>query len=546
MTCLLAGLVACASLAPTVPPLHFTDVTAGSGVDMTMTSGRFPLTQILEVKGGGLGLIDYDNDGDWDLFAPNGATLDDPWHGPGGRLFENVSGDGAGIRFRDATASAGLSFDRWGMGVAVGDVDGDGFDDLFVACFGPNALLRNRGDGTFEDATATSGIEGDAWTTGCAFGDIDADGDLDLYVVNYVKFDPAHPPAGGRFKSADVFGGPRGMGAWDDVLYENQGDGTFRDITAEAGCRVAEARYGLGAVILDLTGDGLQDIFVGNDSDPNFLFVNRGDGTFEERGMISGLAANMDGINQATMGIGIADVDGNGLPDVFSTNFSSDTNTLHVNLDGEFFDERTQQYGLGMVSRTYLGWACAFEDFDQDGDEDLLIVNGHVYSEATPETMDSAFRQTPLLFERVGDRFEMVEGDRAGGWLAEAHVDRSMVVGDLDGDGDVDAVIAELNGPLRVIENDGEGKGSWLIVELRGHGGNRHGLGAMVEVRAGESVRRRWIAGGMGFQSAFAPAAHFGLGEDGGPVDVTVAWPDGMRESLEGVAINRRVVVEQE
>lgn len=536
--------------APSAPPesslapLHFTDVTASSGIDLTLTSGTFPITQILEVKGGGLGLIDYDNDGLLDIFAPNGATLDDPGQGPGCRLYRNLGE----MRFEDVTESAGLSFDRWGMGVAVGDVDANGFDDLFVCAYGENALHLNRGDGTFEDATDASGISGDAWSTGCAFGDIDGDGDLDLYVVNYVRFDADDPPMGGQFKNEMVFGGPRGMAADHDVLYENRGDGTFVDVTESSGCLPEVARFGLGAVILDLDLDGDQDIFVGNDSDPNFLFVNRGDGTFEERGFFSGLAASMDGINQATMGIGVSDVDDNGLPDLFSTNFSSDTNTLHLNLDGEIFDDRTQQFGLGMVSRPFLGWACVFHDFDHDADEDLVIVNGHVYSQATRENMDSAFRQPMLLFERDGARFSLVEGDRAGACLQEPHVDRAMVAGDLDGDGDIDLAVGELNGPLRVIANDGEGKGHWLIVDLRERAGvgNRHAVGAMIELTGGAGVQRRWIVGGGSFQSASTQRAHFGLGDDARSVSLTITWPDGIAETMEGVEVNQHVVVQRD
>ena len=386
---------------PAQPPktIHLTDVTAQSGIDMILTSGQMPSREILEVNGGGLGLIDSDGDGDLDLFVANGATLDAPAHGPGSRLFRN---DGS-LRFEDVTDEAGIDLRRWAMGVAVGDYDGDGHDDLYVTCYGPNALLRNTGTGRFEDVAMGAGVAHAGWGTSCAFGDIDGDADLDLYVVNYIDFDVKKRPPRARYKDVEVMAGPHGLIAVHDVLYENQGDGTFRDITDDAGCRLSRPAYGLNTVIIDVDGDHRQDIFVGNDSLGNFLFRNLGDRKFKEIGMMSGIATNLDGGSQATMGIAIADLIGNGRPDIFTTNFSSDTNTLHLNLDGAFYDDRTRQFGLGLISRPFLGWACGFFDLDHDGDEDLIAFNGHVYPEATIEMMNSEYEQPPLLFARRED-----------------------------------------------------------------------------------------------------------------------------------------------
>lgn len=536
---LLLGLTPAAALAQPAAPrgaLRFTDVTAGSGVDFRMTSGGTPSREILEVNGGGVALFDYDGDGDLDLFLANGATLEAPRKGPGSRLYSN-RGDGT---FTDVSKKVGLALKHWAMGVAVGDYDGDGADDLYVTCYGPNVLLRNdvAGSGRLVDVTAAAGVGDRRWGTSAAFGDLDADGDLDLFVANYLEFDLQRPPAAAVFKGAPVMGGPAGLVSQPDVLYRNGGDGTYTNVTSEAGIVEPAGGYGLGVAIFDADADGKLDILVGNDSTSNSFHRNRGEMTFEDTGAISGLAANFDGATQATMGIAMADVDGNGRPDVFTTNFSSDTNTLHLNLDGRFFDDRTSQYGLGMVSWRYLGWGTGFYDFDLDGDEDLFIANGHVYPQAATHRIDSDYRQAPLLFRREGKRFRRDTG--AGSFLGETLAARSVAFGDLDGDGDVDLVLTSLNEPVRVLRNDAPGRDR-LVVETRRAGGSPQAPGAVVEVRVGDHVQRRWLGGGS-FQSADSPHAYFGL-PGTGTVQLTVTWPGGERVAYGAVPRNRRIVV---
>lgn len=544
----LLALVAAACTREAPPPqagsaragIVFADVTSTCGLDLVQTSGRTPATSLVEVKGGGLALVDFDNDGDLDVFVPNGAYVDAPNGGPGCRMFENQGG----AKFRDVTQTLGLDFHGFGMGTAVGDVDGDGFDDLYVAAFGPDVLLKNDGGKRFTDVTLASGLGDPRWSTAAAFGDVDGDQDLDLYVVNYVKFDPRAPYPGERFLGQPVFAGPVGKPCDADILYLNDGQGRFSDASASSGISQVTPSTGLGVLMLDFDGDSRLDIFVGNDSRPSFLFRNEGGGRFTDVAEACGLARNGDGAAQATMGIAIGDVNGDDKPDVFTTNFANDTNTLRVSAkEGLFFADRTSQFGLGQVSRTFLGWGTGFFDFDLDGDEDLIVFNGHVYPNATRETMDSTYRQLPLLFAREGGRFERVTGPSAGAWLAEEHAARGCAFGDLDLDGDVDIVVAGVNERVRVLEN--RAQGHWLAVELvdeRAGNANRHGLGAKVALTTERMTQVRWITGGGSYQAASTTLAHFGLPHAArGTLDVT--WLDGTKQRVEDVAGGQRLVV---
>lgn len=502
----------------------FVDVTESSGLDAVTISGTLPPTQILEVKGGGLALIDFDNDGDRDVFVPSGATLDDPANGPGARLFRN-DGD---LHFTDVTEGAGIDDGRWSFGVTVGDVDGDGLDDLFVARFGHDLLLRNLGDGRFEDVTEASGLDGDGWSTGAAFVDLDHDGDLDLAVTRYLVFDPANPPPPTQVRGFTTLNGPRGLEPLSDLIYENVsepgGAPKFKQYVGAGAFGELEPSYGLNLVAADFTGDGLVDLFVGNDSRANHFYRNEGDGLrFTECAMATGLATNMDGHAQATMGLAVADVNGDGLPDLFSSNFSSDTNTLHVSSPSGVFLDQTRAAGIGAPSRAQLGWAAGFYDFDNDGDEDLLVFNGHVYPQATLESFGSAWEQPALLMERVGDRFVPVKDT---GPLAIPRRSRSAVFDDLDGDGDIDIIATELNGPIRVFENRCN-TDDFITVDLN------NAIGATLHF---ESLTTPWKAtryatAGGPFQSNTTPLIHVGLPKDVTKIQLTIQWPNGQTQT---------------
>lgn len=528
-------------------PFSFTDVTESSGLSaFRQRNGNPDKPFIVDQIGGGVALLDYDRDGDLDAYLTNGSDLDGFPDGeaPRDALFQN---DGSG-RFRDVSVAAGIGDEQWTNGVAAPDVDGDGFPEVYLCNLGPNVLLHNRGDGTFADVTSTSGTGDASWSTGAAFFDADLDGDLDLYVANYLEFDRDFVPADEQlctYRGIMVAYGPRGLELAPDNFYRNDGTGVFAEDTRAAGMR-GDPAYGFQVLAFDFDLDGDTDVFVSNDSMENFFFVNDGKGRFADRGMQSGLAVNLYGQSQAGMGAAVGDYNGDGLSDIYVTNFAQDYNTLYRNDGGGFFTDVTGELRLSGPTMTSLGWSCGFVDFDSDGDDDVYVSNGHLYPQIDLFDFGTTYRQRNQVFEnRGGQRFVDVTLGSGAAW-EDAAVSRGGAVGDIDGDGDPDLLIGNIDGPPTLLRNDSPRAGAWISIRVVGEPGNRDAIGATLDVIAGERTQRKALGGQGGFLSASDPRLHFGLGPwDAGDVEAVVHWPGGVRERFEGLAIERHHELER-
>jgi len=491
---------------------------------------------ILETTGAGVAVLDFDSDGDNDVFLVNGTTLEtgESDGAPLSRLYRNDDG-----KFVDVAAKAGLVRRGWGQGACVGDYDNDGNPDLAVGYFSGPTLYRNLGDGRFNDATTVSGLASNKrWAAGCAFLDYDNDGNLDLFFSSYVDLDLATTPKPGEspecnWKGIDVMCGPRGLPRARNTLYRNLGDGRFEDVSESAGILKPGGRFGLGVVAADFTNDGWTDLYVACDMTPSLLYVNQGDGTFDEVGSISGTAFNVDGQLQAGMGVSVADYDGNGFLDIVKTNFSGDLPSLYNNEDGVFFEDISAAAGLG--KNQLLGWGVLFHDFDADGRPDVLMAHGHVYPEVDQAAIGESYRQPAILYRNLGDgRFADVSA-ASGPALKVARPARGMALGDLTGDGRPEVVISTVNDLPAVLENTGT-PGAFLRLELEGVETNRNAIGARVEVETAGRTQIQDVLGGGSYFSQSEFALYFGLGSLKSVERVTVKWSRAGAQTFKAVA----------
>ena len=519
---------------------NFTDVAEKAGLTMTNVFGGVETKKyIIETTGTGVAILDYDNDGWPDIFIVNGTRLEGfpAGQAPTSHLYHN-NHDGT---FTDVTTKAGLAATGWGQGVCVGDYDNDGWDDLYVTYYGKNRLYHNH-NGVFTEEAEKSGVAGSgkAWGSGCAFVDYDRDGHLDLIVANYVDFDLSNAPGPGErascmWKGVAVMCGPRGLPGAKNILYHNRGDGTFEDVTTKAHIDRTDGHYSLGVTTLDFDDDGWPDIYVACDSTPSILYHNNHDGTFTDVAVSAGAAFNEDGREQAGMGTTVADYDGDGRPDIFKTNFSDDTSTLYHNNGDGTFDDATVRAGLGLHTQ-YLGWGAVFFDFDNDGWPDLILVNGHVYPEVDKYHLGSSYQEPRILYHNNGNGTFTDISAAAGPGITTAASSRGMAVGDLWNDGNLSAVISNMNARPSLLVNQVRSPNHWIGIKTVGTRSNRDGIGARVTIKPGKRTLIDEVRSGGSYISNNDMRLHFGLGSATKIDYVEIRWPSGLVERFDNLA----------
>jgi hypothetical protein len=526
---------------------HFVDVAPSAGLQAPVIYGGIDSKKyILEATGCGCAFIDYDNDGWVDIFLLSGTRLTGDPPGATNRLYKN-NRDGT---FTDVTEKAGLKETGWASSICIGDYNNDGYEDIFCTYYGQNHLYRNNGDGTFADVTKSAGLWNDQprWGAGCSFLDYNRDSNLDLFVSNYVRFSLEHAPVPGEnvncnWKGVPVECGPRGLPTGLHSLYRNNGDGTFTDVSKQAGIAAATESYGMTVVAADLDEDGWIDILVACDSTPSLLFMNNHDGTFREEGVLRGIALSDDGVEQAGMGVGVGDYDLDGHLDLFKTHFVEDANGLYHNGGKGNFDDVTRSSRLAVETR-YICWGAGIVDLDNDGYPDLFMVTGNVYPEVERKLPQFANKTPRAVFRNLGNgTFEELD-EQAGPGITERHCSRGCAFGDFDNDGDLDVLILNLNEPPSLLRNDVRGQQNWIKVKLEGVKSNRSAIGARVLAHYGGKVQAQAALSQSSFYSCNDTRLHFGLGTFGS-VDIEVLWPNGLHERFRNVKANQLVTLRE-
>jgi enediyne biosynthesis protein E4 len=535
--------------------VSFLDVARDSGLNAkTIFGGEHKNKYLLETTGCGVAFYDYDNDGWLDIFLVNGSRLEGFHSGqePVSHLFKN-NRDGT---FTDVTIKAGVAHAGWGQGVCIGDYDNDGYDDLFVTYFGKNVLYHNNGDGTFTDVSGKAGVAGTKtrWGTGCAFVDYDRDGKLDLFVANYIDLDLATAPVPESgpclYKGVMVACGPPGLKGGNNILYRNNGDGTFTDVSESSGILQANGTFGLGVLTGDFDNDGWPDIYVANDSTASALYQNKKNGKFEDIGVEAGCVLSPDGKPQAGMGVSAADYDLDGNLDIVKTNFAGDTPSLYRNRGGANFEDATFPAGLGLHTQ-YLGWGCGFLDMDNDGWTDILLCNGHVYPEVEQLKTEAGYAQPKILYRNLRNgRFEDVS-EQAGTGITLPVPSRGCAFGDFDNDGDIDMVVNTVNDYPQLLRCDSRLQNNWVKIKTIGTKSNRSGIGARLKCvsrppdEKTEHVQIDEVRSGGSYLSQNDLRIHFGLGRADKVELLEIRWPNGQIEQLKNLPVNQLIFVKE-
>jgi hypothetical protein len=536
-------------------PVIFADVSKESGIaSWSHVMGTLEKKYILDADGSGVGLIDYDNDGWLDIYLVNGSTfdaLDGKETSPHAALFHN-NHDGT---FTDVAQKAGVTNDRWGFGVAIGDFDNDGWPDIAVTNYGKNRLYRNNHDGTFTDVAEKAGITLGNWSSGVTWGDYDGDGQLDLFISGYLHFDRDKLPVSGgkvvgyarcKFRGAETMCGPRGLEGEPDHLFHNNGDGTFTDVSMKAGVNDPNKYYGFTSIFVDVNNDGRPDLLVANDSMANYLYINKGNGTFEDDSYISGFAVNKDGREVASMGLAVGDYDNSGLLDIFDTDFSDDYKVLFHNDGDASFTDVSYRAGVGQTTVPFLGWGDAFMDYDNDGWKDIFTVNGHVYPEVDKRDWGTTYAQRPLLFHNLKNgKFEYIP-PVAGTGLADVIPGRGAAFGDLFNDGKIDVVISPIDGPAVLLRNVNPDHHHWVELKLVGGAKSpRDAICATVYLKADGMTQRDDVMSSGSYISASDQRLHFGLGDAMDAGVAVIHWPSGAKQTVKLPAVDRIYTIKE-